>query len=97
MVTQGFHQGTLKAGPVSITRVKDQKIHVYPNPVRHELTIESDNAPIDYEIVDVMGHLLLSGKIESTQATIDVSALPEGTYLLQLGENTTHQIIKQIR
>jgi hypothetical protein len=97
VVTQGFQQGTLKAGPVSITRVKDQKIHVYPNPVKHELTIESDNAPVDYKIIDVTGHLLLSGKIESTQATIDVSALPEGTYLLQLGENSTHQIIKQIR
>lgn len=97
MVTQGFQQGTLKVGPVSITRVKDQKIHVYPNPVKHEITIESDNAPVNYKIVDVTGYLLLSGKIESTQATIDVSALPEGTYLLQLGENSTHRIIKQNR
>ena len=82
--------------PTSITDLANS-ISIYPNPVDEILTIEAPKQAISYEIYDAAGKLSLSNSI-SNFATIDLSGLSAGVYLLQI--NTTegisaHRIIKR--
>ena len=58
------------------------KLAVYPNPVSNTLTIETE-ANGDYQIFNLLGQTILKGK--TTAQRIDVSALPEGSYVLKIG------------
>lgn len=62
---------------------------IYPNPVYDVLNIESE-IEVDIQIVDIMGRLLISSKGKS----IDVSDLPQGSYLVVIDRRYTAQFIK---
>jgi len=70
-------------------------IIIYPNPVRSKLFI-SENTVSDYEIFNIMGQKIISGKIDKNY--IDVANLQEGTYILNFkskkGESITEKFIK---
>lgn len=59
---------------------------VYPNPVNTELIIELDKTS-DYQIYSLEGKLQTNGTAEMN-GSIDVSAIENGIYLLQIGERT---------
>ena len=67
---------------------------VFPNPFNHELKIEVKSAQAnDFEIYNVIGELVISGKLNSQINTIDLSSLPPNVYLLQI-ENQSIKLIK---
>ena len=67
---------------------------VFPNPFNQELTIEVKSAQAnDFEIYNVIGELVISGKLNSQINTIDLSSLPPNVYLLQI-ENQSIKLIK---
>jgi hypothetical protein len=70
----------------------------YPNPVLHNLTI-SNTAEIDeVEIFSASGATVLSKKINSDQAEIDLSNVSTGVYLLKVkseGQTKTIKIVKK--
>jgi hypothetical protein len=45
--------------------------------------------PTEYQIIDVMGHILMNGTIESESQQIDFSNLPNGIYFITIGSSTT--------
>jgi Secretion system C-terminal sorting domain len=57
------------------------KLAVYPNPVSNLLTIENTEGG-NFEIINLLGQHVLSGKAASQ---VDVSALPQGSYVLKVG------------
>jgi hypothetical protein len=57
------------------------RVKVYPNPVSSLLTVE-DTEEADFQILNLLGQQVLTGK---TAQRIDVSTLPQGTYILQAG------------
>lgn len=61
-----------------------QPLSVYPNPARHSIHVETpDNEPwLNVAATDLLGRELLRQKIGQGGA-LDVSALPQGMYLLQ--------------
>ena len=62
-------------------------ISVFPNPSPDRFEIELDNQPItgaEYQVVDVMGRVALSGKINNRAFSIDLSDEREGYYFLVL-------------
>ena len=61
-----------------------QPLSVYPNPARHSIQVETpDNEPwLNVAATDLLGRELLRQKIGQGGA-LDVSALPQGMYLLQ--------------
>ena len=60
-----------------------QSLKVYPNPVSDVLIIVTE-ATGNYQIFNLLGQQILRGSISAKQ--IDVSALPEGSYVLKVGE-----------
>ncbi|HEX8563249.1 MAG TPA: LamG-like jellyroll fold domain-containing protein [Flavobacterium sp.] len=68
------------------------KSTVFPNPVKAILNIKSDHAE-KVSLYDVFGRTIYAANFT---ATLDVSAIPAGMYLLQLsgnGNSETHKII----
>jgi hypothetical protein len=66
------------------------KLSVYPNPVSTHLTIEviARNEATeggDFQIFNLLGQQVLTGKTPFGGRGLDVSALPQGTYILKMG------------
>lgn len=73
-------------------------LHVYPNPVQHELHIASENMLVSWTLVDQLGQTVLEGKaINATQSTLRTDALKPGSYLLKTidsnGRSATEKIM----
>ena len=45
--------------------------------------------PTRYRIIDITGHILMTGTIESESQKIDFSNLPKGIYFIKIGGSTT--------
>ncbi len=79
----------------------ENRLKLFPNPVRDVLTIEGDLQHYQLELVDPMGRHLqpLTSTRDSVQ-TLDVSALPAGIYFLEVQDGQgnlleVHRVIKQ--
>ena len=67
---------------------------VFPNPFNQELTIEVKSAQAnDFKIYNVIGELVISGKLNSQINTIDLSSLAPNVYIL----NIKNQSIKLVK
>jgi len=71
----------------------DQSFEVFPNPAKNLLTINSIEEGT-FNLLDIKGKLVLTGFTTDKQATIDLSELASGTYLLRLGSRT-ERVIKE--
>ena len=67
---------------------------VFPNPFKQELTIEVKSIQSKaFSIYNVIGELVISGKINSQVNTIDLSSLAHNLYILNI-ENKSIRVIK---
>ena len=67
---------------------------VFPNPFNQELTIEVKSAQAnDFEIYNVIGELVISGKLNSQINTIDLSSLAPNVYIININ-NQSKKLIK---
>ena len=58
-------------------------VAVYPNPTYHSFILSTkDMIHMNYTLVDIQGKVVLTGKIESTEETVDISKLSKGQYNL---------------
>jgi opacity protein-like surface antigen len=93
-LTQGFHQGNLSVSLLINETELGYKVKVYPNPVTDNLSIETTEEKLDFQLLNINGQVLKSGKCENRNEQIDFTTLPQGTYILKLNNNETHKIIK---
>ncbi|MBL7902467.1 MAG: T9SS type A sorting domain-containing protein [Bacteroidia bacterium] len=64
---------------------KAENLVFFPNPVQHgKLSLKGLSRECDYSIINTHGIELLSGKLETMAAEIDISQLEDGFYLLSL-------------
>jgi hypothetical protein len=65
--------------------MRNSNLVVYPNPARNVLKIESssDLRNTQYQILDLTGNIVLEAALEGKNE-INVSALPNGIYVLHL-------------
>ncbi|WP_312341060.1 T9SS type A sorting domain-containing protein [Chryseobacterium binzhouense] len=76
------------------TKVKENQIVLFPNPVKDVLYIKATEAKdYYYQIYNVSGQLIQSGKFESMKT--DVSSLVQGAYLVRI--NNSESIVKIIK
>ena len=72
-------------------------MNVYPNPVQTTLNIGNVTSLFEYTVTSMNGKMLMSGQLNATNATIDMSNVANGTYIVQL-KNTqnafTYRVIK---
>lgn len=84
------------SNPVSINKLTDETLRIYPNPVKNELNIVSSNTiNSEIEILNVVGEILIK---TNNQSRIDVSSLKTGIYLLKIkkeGNITNYKFIKE--
>lgn len=77
----------------------NNELLVYPNPSNDFITIENKNGKLisPYVIINCLGQQILTGKLTNEKTMIDISALQEGFYLLQVGEEEkqTFKLVKK--
>lgn len=71
----------------------ESSIHVFPNPVKTNLTIAGVDKNVKIKLFDLNGTLLQSIPAQDKMTNIDVSSLQQGVYLLEVGK----QVIKFIK
>ena len=78
---------------------QNTKINIYPNPTQNQINI---NVPVkslgsNYSVNDFTGKVVLEGKIDSENTTVELAHLPSGIYFLRVGENLkqTFKVIKE--
>ena len=71
---------------------------VYPNPAKYQINIKVDASLLNsaYSIYDYTGKLILSGKLTSENTSIELTNLPQGIYMLSVGDNAK-QTFKLVR
>ena len=73
-------------------------LSVYPNPASDRLQVESADRIEHYEVYSITGALLRHGTVGNNSFTLDLEALPTGTYLLKMtseGIVQTKRFVKQ--
>ncbi|MNK10877.1 Fibronectin type III domain protein [compost metagenome] len=99
-------EGSAVVGPQTFTTdttsgINDSEITraiLYPNPVTDMLNIESNNTIDTIEVYNIVGQLVKKQSINSDSATILVSDLSEGIYMVKAfsGKNVgTYKVIKK--
>ena len=56
--------------------------HLSPNPARGEVTVATDYALRSVAIYDMQGHKVLDSEAEGFTASLDIAALPQGSYIV---------------
>lgn len=76
----------------------DTEISIFPNPANDVITIQTSAAQINstYDIVDVLGNEVLTGKIITESTSQNISSLSKGFYFIKVdGQSRSFKIIKQ--
>jgi hypothetical protein len=71
-----------------IAEVAAQNVSIYPNPVKNELFIQSEQPVEKVEIINLSGRTVETLRATSLQngaQSINVSSLPAGVYLVKIG------------
>jgi Secretion system C-terminal sorting domain len=72
---------------------KGKGLKIYPNPVSNTLTVENTEGGT-FEVINLLGQQVLTGKTPFGGRGLDVSALPQGTYVLKVGTEVA-KFVKQ--
>jgi hypothetical protein len=79
--------------------VNEKSFTVYPNPTQSIVNVKADTKLIGavYNIYDNTGKVVLSGKINTENTSVDLEKLAAGIYLFSIGENVkqTFKVIKE--
>jgi hypothetical protein len=72
-------------------------LKLYPNPVVSVLNIKTDSNLINqpYTIIDGLGRVVLNGKLNNVDTTINVDQLSKGIYYLKIAGNSATKFIKE--
>ena len=73
------------------------QISLYPNPVVSVLNVKINSNLIDqpYAIIDGLGRVVLKGKLNEVENTINVAQLSKGIYYIKLSDNKSSKFIKE--
>lgn len=70
----------------------DVTVNVYPNPANKYLKIKSDNTISSISIFDVSGKVVKKYNLFSNTQVLDISAISQGIYILEVVHQTTERI-----
>lgn len=82
----------------AIASIDDKKVFVYPNPTsdRIDVVLDGSNKEAIIEIIDICGRTVVYTKSNAEKTTIDVSKLPEGSYLIKVTSSSLITLEKLI-
>jgi hypothetical protein len=68
--------------------LENASLKIYPNPASDVLFVESINNTVlmgsRYEVIDMLGRILVSGELNSNLESLNLSTLPNATYTLRI-------------
>jgi hypothetical protein len=68
----------------------ESNIVVFPNPTEDWITISRENVALtaeeNYQVIDGIGRLILSGKINGEKSNVSLKSLKSGSYILKVGQ-----------
>jgi len=75
---------------VSVPKLKQEQIAIYPNPASNVFTITNENLKIGnkIEIFNLQGQKILTKELNSQTQTIDISKIPTGIYIYKIGKES---------
>ncbi len=78
--------------------IADSELLIYPNPANETVTITAENLT-EIAVTNLLGEVVQSSKfkVQSNTATIDISKLPQGIYLLRVQTNNGWQVGKVLK
>jgi hypothetical protein len=62
---------------------------ISPNPASNLISVQGVESVSELALMNVLGQMVIKSKIEQMPATLDVSSLPSGIYLLQINTKQT--------
>ena len=78
---------------------QDNLFSVFPNPAQSVINVKADSKLLGqvYSIYDNTGRVVLTGKLNSENTTIELGNLQGGVYMFRIGENMkqTFKVIKE--
>ena len=104
IIIQGFadntnvYWSTSTVLSISEPIVTNQNIIIYPNPAQSIVNVKADTKLIGsiYTMYDNTGKVVLSGKINTENTSVELGNLSAGIYLFSVGEDVK-QILKVIK
>lgn len=68
-------------------------LKLYPNPAQKSITLQLSNeiTTNNYVLCDQTGRAVMSGWLQNSKTTLDISTLPPGIYFITIGEEKTIQ------
>lgn len=86
---------TVKSCGVVSTESISLKATVFPNPTDGTINIQRSNvSSFDYEILSVLGNVLIKGGTRLNQVHVDISELPSGTYFVKvMGDEEVFEMV----
>ncbi len=83
---------------LSTDRFDEASFRAYPNPVRDILNISYSKDISEVAVINMLGQVVISEQVSTTDAKVDMSGLPTGNYLVKVtvdGAVKTIKIVKQ--
>ncbi len=70
---------------------------VYPNPTEGIVTFSKSNRLCTYKIINVLGMVLLEGKLTNDSVNIDLSGIDKGVYFIEIFDSIKYRVVKIIK
>ena len=90
-----FNEGNVGIGD----QIQNNSISIFPNPAQNVINVMADNKFLSeiYSIYDNTGKVVLTGKLNSQNTTIELGNLSGGIYMFSVGENMkqSFKVIKE--
>ena len=73
----------------------EDEVQVFPNPFKEDLHIESSfQKAQNYALYSILGKHIMNGPIQSGSTLVNLGAIPDGVYILKVGDQT-FKVIKR--
>ena len=89
--------GGLDCSSLDADEFETSNIKIYPNPVISILNLKTDYNLINqpFTIIDGLGRVVLNGKLNEVESTINVEQLSKGIYYIKTAGNSATKFIKE--
>lgn len=69
---------------IGVVQLVERYVHLMPNPASERVTVTSSFGLRQVELYDAAGTRVLNQRLTGYSASLDISALPSGTYLARI-------------
>ncbi len=89
---------TANGWTLSKAKAPKSEIQIYPNPAKNEFTLKAPvKAGTEIQIINVLGQVVHSVKETGAETKINISALPDGVYMIRFTDNQGKTQMKKIK